>query len=224
VTRERHAAHGLDTTSGYAFARRIDRVPVVAAEFGFVCKEAPIVFFRSGDSVVPTAILGDGPDQNKFVSANGKWTGKYIPAQLRRYPFILAKTDKEQKYALCVEESYPGFAEQNDGRRLFADDGTETPFLREVMGFLTQHQSQAVQTERFCKTVLDLGLLVPARLGSGAGNGSEERGAPNILVASREKIKGLAADKLETLLRSDYLELLFQHLVSIAGILRQDQK
>ena len=48
--------------------------------------------------MVPVAILGLRGAANQFVNSEGAWReGKYIPAYVRRYPFILMESpDKLQ--------------------------------------------------------------------------------------------------------------------------------
>ena len=42
-------------------------------------------------------ILGGEKDQNLYLDDAGKWTARYIPAFVRRYPFVFAQTGTENR-------------------------------------------------------------------------------------------------------------------------------
>ena len=121
------------------------------------------MLFRSGnDGIFPLVILGLKNNENLFVGKQGEWLGHYIPAYIRRYPFILAE-DKNNSgnFAVCIDEGYPGFNKKNDGTKLFADDGTESPLLQKSIAFLKEYQNHIQQTRIFCSKINELKLLEP---------------------------------------------------------------
>ena len=69
---------------------------------------------------------------------DGHWaTGMYIPAFVRRYPFILAEKPagaEGDDITVFLDEKYEGFG-QVDGERLFKEDGTDTELLTGAVGF-----------------------------------------------------------------------------------------
>jgi hypothetical protein len=67
-------------------------VPLTVDEFTLVQRHYPIVF-SVGDTPVPIALMGLNEGVNVFLDENGRSSDPniYIPAYLRRYPFILAK-------------------------------------------------------------------------------------------------------------------------------------
>ena len=71
-------------------------IPVTVDEFALVQRHYPIVF-SIGDSPVPLALMGLNEGVNVFLDATGKPIDNslYIPAYLRRYPFLLARLRQE---------------------------------------------------------------------------------------------------------------------------------
>ena len=67
-------------------------VPLTVDEFTLVQRHYPIVF-SVGEAPVPIVLMGLNEGVNVFLDDNGRSTDPslYIPAYLRRYPFLLAK-------------------------------------------------------------------------------------------------------------------------------------
>jgi hypothetical protein len=108
VSRQRHRDWSVKTGQDYSFASRINSVPLMAAEFASAAADCPIVFAGSGDEIVPAALLGFRDQENLYVDTEGKWTARYIPAFLRRYPFVFASRDAGKSFTLCIDESFSG--------------------------------------------------------------------------------------------------------------------
>src|SRR3990167_5612436 len=65
------------------------------------------IIFASGDNPVPLALMGLNEGVNVFVDDEGKVTQPiYIPAYVRRYPFLLAKLNpNSEELSLCFDPS-----------------------------------------------------------------------------------------------------------------------
>ena len=71
--------------ANFAFTKKTNSVPVTALEFGRAATEYPIVFAGpSPDRLMPVVVLGLRNEENLFVNTDGKWTGVYVPAFIRR--------------------------------------------------------------------------------------------------------------------------------------------
>ena len=81
-------------------------IPVTVDEFTLVQRHYPIVF-SIGDSPVPLALMGLNEGVNVFLDDDGSPvdTNLYIPAYLRRYPFLLARASAGQRRAVAVLRS-----------------------------------------------------------------------------------------------------------------------
>ena len=75
----------------FAFAGKTNSVVLAGVEFSEAAKEYPIVFAQSDETVVPVAMLGLRNEENLYVDEKGDWDAGYIPAFVRRYPFVLAE-------------------------------------------------------------------------------------------------------------------------------------
>jgi len=158
---ERHAGKSLRRVINYAFAASGHYVPLAAVEFATAAVHYPIVFTGS-DPVMPIAVLGLEPFKSLFVSEDGVWeTGCYVPAYVRRYPFILIHGGDTQKYALCVDET-SGFVYDGDDEPIF-QDGKPTEIVDRILDFCTSYQRMLEATRDFGAALKARGLLMPSR-------------------------------------------------------------
>jgi len=214
VSRTRHGNWSLEIGTNYAFCRNINSVPLMAAEFASAALEYAIVFGGAGDVVLPAAVLGVRNDENLYVTKQGGWQTKYIPAFVRRYPFVFFTRDEGKTFTLCIDEAFPGFNQGGRGERLFGDDGKPTPYVENVLKFLQQYQFEFQRTQAFCKKLKDLNLLAPMQAQFNLGPG-ERMALRGFLVVDRARLKTLSANVLAELVQSDELELIYGHLVSM---------
>ena len=214
VSHARHGNWSLEVGTNYAFCRNINSVPLVAAEFASAALEYAVVFGGTGDVVMPVTVLGVRTDENLYVTKEGGWQAEYIPAFIRRYPFVFFSRDDGKAFTLCIDEAFPGFNQSGRGKRLFGDDGKPTPYVEDVLKFLGQYQREFQRTQAFCKKLKDLNLLEPMQAQIKLGSG-ERMALGGFSVVDRARLKTLSGDVLAQLVQSDELELIYAHLVSM---------
>src|SRR5690349_3481978 len=90
LSREMHGKLGVSRVEKpFGFAKAGHVVPITVAEFGLAALSYPIIF--AGEQRQPLAVMGLNAGDNLFVKADGTFdVGAYIPAYIRRYPFVLA--------------------------------------------------------------------------------------------------------------------------------------
>jgi len=219
VSAETHRDVHLDPDGGLAFARDTNSVYLMAGEFVAAAREYPIVF--AGDvqeRVVPVALVGLRPSQNLYLAANGRWDADYVPAYVRRYPFVLADApsgeDGQARFTVCIDSAWPGFNREARGERLLGEDGSAGPLMERTMAFLQEFQTQWQLTEAFCKRILALGLLQPMTASVRTATG-EEFSLSGFSCVQREALRALDGATLKELAGNDYLQALYLHLWSL---------
>jgi SapC len=212
ISRTAHHDCFVDVGSNYAFTAEVNSVPLMAVEFPLASAEYAIVFGGPESDLTPAATLGVRSSENLFLGEDGGWQAKYIPAFVRRYPFVFSHA--EEKFVLCVDEEFPGFNREGRGHRLFNEDGSPSSYVDGIMKFLQDYQTQFQTTQRFCARLRDLGLLEPM-----TAQVTLETGAPlslgGFMAVNREKLKVLPAATLADLAKTDELELIYIHLNSL---------
>lgn len=201
----------------YGFARNVNSVPLTAAEFPLAAPEYPIVFAGNDDTVMPVVILGAQRDQNLYVDEDGSWRAKYIPAFVRRYPFVFAQSPDGKSLTLCIDEEFSGCNREGRGERLFDSENARTAYLEQVLNFQRAYQVQHQRTQALCKRLVELGLLQPVQAQLSPASG-ERRVLSGLRVIDRNKLKELDAETVHNMLRRDELELIYLHLHSLANL------
>jgi len=214
VTTDKHGKVCFDPSQDYAFSAGINAVPVMAVEIVPAATEYAIVFTEAGDDVMPAAVLGVRAEQNLYLSSDSKWQAKYVPAFIRRYPFVFSMSADKETLTLCIDETHPGFNEKDRGQRLLSDDGKPTAYVEQVLTFLKEYQAHFERTRVFGKRLKELDLLEPmqAQVTMPAGENVKLGG---FLGVSRDRLRALGGEALATLAKTDELELIYLHLYSM---------
>ena len=159
---EEHRGKGLKPVSGFAFSTAATAVPLLLGEFAQAARHFPIVF-TVGDNPVPLAVLGLREGQNLFVAADGRWRdGVYIPAYLRRYPFIVLETPNGGEPLLAVDAASDRFVDlaQGEGAMpLFEATGAPSAAASEVIGFCHAFHQDHLRGAGFGRALAQRGLL-----------------------------------------------------------------
>jgi hypothetical protein len=212
-----HGEMSLKRTSDFGFARETNAVPLVGSEFLAASEEYPIVFTKTNEGIVPSVILGVRDRQNAFVTAEGSWDARYVPAFIRRYPFVFGTDEKAETFTLMIDESYPGLNKAGEGEKLFDAEGKLTEFANQTVEFLKEFQALFVRTREFGDHLEKLGLLDPVEVKTPLPN-DPDRKVNGFLVVNRDKLKALKGDVLESMMKSEELELVFMHMLSLRNI------
>jgi SapC len=214
VSAGRHGDSSVEVGADYGFSRKVNSVPLMAVEFPHAAAEYAIVFSGTPDAFIPAVILGMRGDQNLYLGEAGGWQAKYIPAFVRRYPFVFASSQDGKTFTLCIDEAFPGFNREGRGQRLFGEDRKPSAYVSNVLKFLEQYQVEFRRTQAFCNKLKELALLEPMRAQANLPSG-ERLALTGFMAVSRDKLKALPGDKLAELAKTDELELLYLHLQSM---------
>ncbi len=223
ISVEAHKGWSVKSTGTYNFAREINSVPILAAEFSASALEYAIIFAGDGEVVFPSVILGMKEGENACLKSDGTWDGRYVPAFLRRYPFVFAASEDQQTFTLCIDESYEGLNKDGRGERLFDEDGNRTQYLENVLAFSTEYQAQFTRTQAFAKRLVELDLLEPAQAQFNLAGGQRTQ-LTGFKTINREKLRNLPAETLAAMAKSDELELCYLHLQSLNNLTPMTQR
>jgi len=165
-----HADLSLTDKLSFSFAAKVNAVPVSIVELPNVMQFYPIAFSAQAPAT-PLAILGLRDNENLFVDENGKWSeNTYIPAYIRRYPFIFSTDDSGQQLTLCID-SADGLLEKSNVNPLFTPNGDLTDLTKNALEFCRSYQVAAEQTLGFSKAIEESHILIDrhaeARLNDG---------------------------------------------------------
>ena len=195
---------------GYDFARDTAIVPLIVTELFTAASTYPIVFITEP---VPSvlAVLGLRQAQNLFVSGDGsKWDAPYVPAYVRRYPFVFLRHDNDD-LTLCIDEAANAL-EPGRARPLF-EDGKRTPLIERALQFCIEFQRGHLATEAFMKALIERDLLVPYQITSTLDSG-EKLAATGFKVIDEARVAKLPDDVIVHWYRQGWLGFVHAHLAS----------
>lgn len=216
--RDRHRRTRIRAVPGWDFARQANSVHLAAVEFAEACKDYAIVFTRTaGGALAPVVVLGLRAGENLHVDTQGRWSGRYIPAFVRRYPFVLAELPGNQ-WAVCIDEACAGVNE-TEGEPLFDAAGQPSATLQGALDFLQNYQREHVRTQAFCERLEASGLLqaMTARADLTDGRSFQLDG---LLVVDESRLMQMPDESVLTMFRAGDLHLISMHLLSLSNLRR----
>jgi hypothetical protein len=198
----------------FAFAAGANLIPALLDEFGTAAPYMPVAFLPGVDKPAAVFVAGVKPGKNVFVD-NGRWTGGYLPAYLRRYPFIMGDVPSGPP-VLCMDEAF-GALGNDEGERLFSETGEPEPTLSSALALAEGYRQGALRTEQFCATLQRLKLLRSVTLDARL-DGGESTVVHGLMVVDEDAFHGLGVEDLHELQQQRFLRPIFEHLTSLAAI------
>lgn len=213
---EQHSALTISQRpEGFRFAASSRTVLLAASELYDAARQFPIIFTQTADNgILPVALLGLEENENLFVDETGGWNAAYIPAYIRRYPFIT--TDgTEGRTTVCIDEDFEGFNLEG-GLPLF-ENGEPTEKTKEIQAFLQDYLFQMQQTREFGALLLQDGLLREINVQAALNDGHSYL-LNGMLVVDEEKLSQLPDTDIAKLFRTGSLALIHAHLISLRSL------
>jgi hypothetical protein len=226
LNRTAHKDLRIKGLTNLKFAHGVHSVPLTCTEFPVTARDIPILF--AGPDMAnagPMALLGLRQNENLFLDTEGQWAqGVYIPAFVRRYPFVLAEKPpgaEGDDFTVFLDEAYEGF-NANEGERLFTDDGAETDVLKNAVTFLGEFQQHVARTRQFMEDLKKHDLLEPRNIRlERNGNVLNLNG---LFVINEEKLRKIDAETAHRFLTDGTLAWIYAHLLSLQNIDRVGQR
>ena len=204
-----------DAEDRYGFARETHVIPAVVDEFSAALMHLPIVFAPASPHPSPVFLVGVRPTQNLFIDPMGRWTGHYVPAFVRRYPFMRGTINGGDPIT-CVDEK-SDMVGAPSGVRLFEADGGDTPFLRNRIELVDQYYISARKTERFAARIAQLGLLRQVTIETNVGKDASSV-IHGFMTIDEEKLNHLPDCDFVSLREDGFLNALYAHLFSLRAL------
>jgi hypothetical protein len=208
--------------------RRIDKAPMLANthaipatvdEFPLLQRHFPIIF-SVGDNPVPLALMGLSEGVNVHLDQDGNLhdTMTYLPAYMRRYPFLLARLRPDtDELSLCFDPSSGAIGEFEEGEPLF--DGDEpSQATKAVLQFCEQFETAGQRTAAFVQELKQGGLLMDGEVAIQPEGAEQPFIYRGFQMVDEEKVRNLRGDELRKMNQSGLLGLIFAHLFSLSQI------
>lgn len=157
LDRVKDAGLHVSRPKDFRFAAKTNAIPLLADEIPLAAAHYPIVF-ASGPTPIPAAVVGLKNDTNLFLDSKGQWrAGAYLPAYVRRYPFILMDDLSQKQYVLCIDEGSEMFGPTGEFALFEGENPSE--FTKGAMEFCAALRQQGDATDAFVKELKEHDLL-----------------------------------------------------------------
>ncbi len=191
-------------------------IPVTVDEFASAQRFFPIIF-SAGDSPVPLALFGLNEGVNVYMGEDGKFTENvYVPAYVRRYPFMLAKLRPDtEELSVCFDPPADAIGPFDEGDPLF-EDGQPAEATKQILEFCEQFEQAGQRTEAFMKDLVESELLMDGELSIQPDPEKPPFIYRGFQMVNEEKLRELRGDQLRKMNQSGMLPLIYAHLFSLA--------
>lgn len=212
-----HADWKVGTMEDAAFLAQTHAVPLTSDEFIDAQRHFPIVF-TAGDNPLPIALFGLNEGVNTFMGDDNKLTSAvYVPAYVRRYPFMLAKLRPEaEDLSLCFDPTVGIIGKREEGLALFNDKAEPTEYTQGVLEFCRRFEESGQRTKAFMDELQKLDVLMDGEISITRNDQPEKpfvyRG---FRMVDENKLRELPLDTLDALNKNGMLILIHAHLFSL---------
>lgn len=190
-------------------------VPITIDEFVSAQRDYPIVF-SSGDGNVPLALMGLNEGVNVFVDSDGKVQDDvYVPAYIRRYPYMLARLAPDaQELSLCFDPTSGIVGEYDEGEKLF-EDGAPSETTNNILRFCEEFELSAQRTANFMNDLKETGLLMEGEVSIQPAGAEQPFVYRGFQMVDEEKLRNLSDEDSAKLHKNGMLALIHAHLFSV---------
>ena len=190
-------------------------IPLTVEEFPQAGRFFPIIF-STGDDPVPLALMGLNEGVNVFVDAEGKVADDiYIPAYVRRYPFLLARLSPEaEDLSLCFDPSADLIGTFEEGNALF-DGEQPTEHTKALLGFCEQFEQAGMRTQAFVEELKKHKLLMDGEVAIQQEGVEAPFVYRGFQMIDQAKLRDMRGDVLRGWNQSGLLPLIYAHLFSL---------
>ena len=191
-------------------------IPLTVDEFPQAQRHFPLVF-SAGDKPVPLALMGLNEGVNVFFDAEGTQVDdSYVPAYIRRYPFLLARLKPDaEEMSLCFDPSSDLLGEFDEGQALFTE-GQPSEHTKGLLSFCEQFEQAGARTQAFMEEITKAGLLMDGEV---AIQQNDKPDQPYVYrgfqMVNQEKLREIDAATVKQWSDTGLLPLIYAHLFSL---------
>lgn len=215
LTSKLHEKLTLTPLDHAPFASHQHLVPLMIDEFVLASHFYPIIFAANGENI-PFALMGMNAGHNTYIGSDGSIReGAYVPAYIRRYPFLLAKLSPEsEQLSLCMDPTAPHFSIGSNPQPLFTD-GAISALTQRILDFCKEYEQANSRTRRFTEELRRLDLLIDGEFKIEHSANSQPFVYRGFKMVAEDRLRDLRGDTFRKLAREGSLPMIYTHLLSL---------
>jgi SapC len=190
-------------------------IPLTIEEFVPASRNYPIIF-SAADQPVPLVLMGMNEGVNTFMDDEGMFTKQvYVPAYVRRYPFLLAKLRPDtDELSLCFDPTSGAVGEFEEGTPLF-EDAAPSENTKAILKFCEDFENAGAQTHAFVEELQKLDLLMDGEVSIQQEGQDKPYVYRGFKMVDEDKLRDLRGDALRKISQNGILALIYAHLFSL---------
>jgi hypothetical protein len=219
LNNDTHGKLGLmQVDKPFGFAATTNVVPLTVTEFAPAALSYPIIF--AGEQMQPLAVMAVNQGENLAISADGSVApDAYLPAYIRRYPFVLAGDEGGERLIVCIDVA-SSLLKKNGDIPLFANK-EPTEYTKGCIQFCNDFEAERQRTDSFIALLKENDLFETKQATFTPRSADGTLGEPQVIAeysaVSEEKLLALPVDKYIALRDNGALSQIYAHLVSLNG-------
>lgn len=219
LTKDKHDKFGVKQVERpFDFMASHHFMPITANEFGSAAGSFPVIF--AGEDRSPLAVLGIRNEENLFVTDGLYEQDFYMPNFARRYPFVLAGDQANDRFVVCVDESAECVTDKDPGQKFF-DGGDTSQFTKDAFTFLQNFERDRQATQQMVQRFKELDLFEKKEMhfqGQNAdGSPAEQQKIADYFAITEERLRALPAETLKEFAENGYLAVAHAHMISLGN-------
>ena len=211
-----HAKWATRGINNAKFMEGAHAIPLTAEEFVMASRHYPIIF-SAGDNSVPLALMGLNEGVNIFMDDSHQFTDKvYIPAYVRRYPFMLARLQQDaEELSLCFDPTSEAIGNyKKDAQPLF-DGDQPSENTQAILKFCEDFEQAGAKTQGFMEELKKEDLIMDGEVSIQQDGNEKPFVYRGFKMINEEKMRELTGEKLRKLNKNGMLPLIHAHLFSL---------
>ncbi|MGI8943009.1 MAG: SapC family protein [Qipengyuania sp.] len=212
-----HAKWKTKPLENAEFLKNQHAIPITVDEFVQAQRSFPIVF-SSGDNPLPLALMGMNEGVNTFVDDEGKINeAVYLPAYVRRYPFMLAKLKPDtDDLSLCFDPTAGILGDFKDGEALFTEEGKASDATKRILDFCEHFEQAGHRTKAFIEELKKNELLMDGEIAiTSQDNPDQPFTYRGFQMVNQEKLAEISAKQIHAWHKNGLLMLVHAHIFSL---------
>jgi len=217
LSKDKHKGYGVtQVAKPFDFMSEQHFMPLTAAEFAAASASYPVVF--AGEARNPIGIMGIRANENLFVNEGMFNNDFYLPAFARRYPFVLAGDQSNDRFVVCVDEDAECVTKKNPVTEFFAGEDT-SQFTKDAFEFLQNFERDRQATVTMIERFKALDLFEPKDMHfqgqNPDGTPAERQKIADYFAVSAEKLAGLDEATMAEFVTKGYMAVAYAHITSL---------
>jgi len=219
LSKDKHGTYGVKAVDKpFAFMEKNHFVPLTAREFSAATGSYPIIF--AGSNYAPLAVMGVRQEDNLFVNDGVFNPDFYLPAFARRYPFVLAGDENNDRFIVCIDEDADCIAKEKPTTMFF--EGEEaSKFTKDAFEFLQAFERDRQATDSMVNRFKELDLFEKKEMNfqgqNPDGSAAQPQKIADYFAVSAAKMAELDDKLLAEFTKNGYLAAAYAHIFSLSN-------